>query len=434
MKAEGILLILILLSFTGGFFSACREQKDEVWPEVVIDSPPANSYYTPGDTILLKAVFSDDVTLSYVKVSLVDAYDNPVIAPVSLTPTTNPYQLNAEMVIDDASLKGGIYNLRFQACDGVNTTSKYVKVNLDELERQLLYSVVVTKEGSNQVRILRSDTSDAFHSIYLYQGDYAASDVSTAFGMLFFSGKTMTDLQAFSLTENRILWSVPCEQSPTGHWFETLEFGYPWLFTSQYDGYVRGYDRYGVQQFKSQPVANNFAELISTMQDYVLASLKEYSTDNRQLAVFHVSGGKLLDLQPLNFVPVGFAKAGTNKVFVFGNEGNDGVIAIYDLNESTLAVINRVRGKNIYSVDSMSDNVFYLSAGDELFRYTYLNNSVFPIVPGFENGKITCESLNDKLYVASGNTLFLVNAQNGSVDTSWQFNGELLDVHLVYNK
>lgn len=433
MKSVNLVIFLFFLSLFGGFVS-CREPKDEVWPEVIIEFPTANSYYSPGDTIILKADFSDDITLSYVKISLVDAYDNPVIAPVSITPSSNPYHLDAEMVIDDASLKGGIYNLRFQASDGVNTTSKFVKVNIDELDRKLLFTVVVSVEGSNQVRIQRIDSAGVFQSIYLYQGDYAASAVSNAFGMLFFSGKVITDLQAFNLAENERLWSVPCEQSPTGHWFETLKFSYPWLLVSQYDGYVRGYDRQGVQQFKSQLVANTYAESVFLSGDLVIASLKEYSTANRQLAVFHVSGGKLIDLQSLGFIPVGFGKAGVNKAFVFGNEGSDGVIALYDLNESTLTVINRVRGKTISSVDMMSDNVFYLSAGNELYRYTYLNNSVFPLASGFENGRIACENLKEQLYVASGNKLFLVNAQNGSADTSWQFNDEILDVHLLYNK
>lgn len=433
MKRPGILYFFLFAVNLTVIFS-CNEPKDEVWPEIIINQPDANRFYSPGDTITLEADFSDDATLSFVKVALVDTYNHPILAPVSISPAASQYHLGAELVIDDASLKGGSYNLQFQASDGVNTTSKYVKVNIDEIDRELLYPVVVTSEGTNHVRILRTDSTGVFRSIYMYQGDYAASDVSNAFGLLFFSGKTMADLQAFSLAENKSLWSVPCEQSSTGHWFEMLAYYYPWLLVSQYDGYVRGYDRYGVQQFKSQPVANNFAEQVYMMQDYVIAGMKEYSTDNRQLAVFHVSGGKLLDLQPLDFLPVGFGKAGTNKVIVFGNEGSDGVIALYDFNESTLAVINRLKGETISSVDMMSDNVFYLSAGNELYRYTYLINSAFPLASGYENGKIVCENLSEQLYVASGSTLFLVNAQDGSADTSWQFNGEILDVHLLYNK
>lgn len=433
MKLSGCLCIFLFVVNLTVIFS-CNEPKDEVWPEIVIIQPEANRFYSPGDTIILEADFSDDATLSFVKVALVDTYNHPVLAPVSISPATSQYHLGAELVIDDASLKSGSYNLQFQASDGVNTTSKYVKVNIDEIDREFLFPLVLTSEGTNQVRILRTDSLGVFRSIFLYQGDYAASDVSNAFGLLFFSGKTMADLQAFSLAENKSLWTVPCEQSSTGHWFEKLAYSYPWLLVSQYDGYVRGYDRFGVQQFKSQPVSDNFAEWVYMMQDYVIASMKEYSTNIRQLAVFHVSGGKLLDLQPLDFMPVGFGKAGINKAIVFGNEGNDGVIALYDLNESTLAVINRVKGENISSVDLMSDNVYYLSAGNELYRYTYLNNSVFPLASGFENGRIACENLNEQLYVASGNKLFLLNAQNGSADTSWQFNGMILDVHLLYNK
>jgi hypothetical protein len=433
MRLRGIFVLLIFSLMAGGFF-ACREPKDDVWPEVTVLLPAVNSYYSPGDTILLKAEFSDDVALSFVKVALVDAYNNPVLATVSLVPDSNWYELEAEMVIDDAALKGGIYNLQFQASDGVNTASEYVRVIIDEPERKLLYPIVVTSEGTNQIRILRTDSTGVFRSMYLYQGDYAASDVSTAFGLLFFSGKVVTDLQAFGLAENKTLWSVPCEQSPDGHWFETLRYGYPWLFVSQYDGYVRGYDRYGVQQFKSQEVANNYAELVFLSGNYVLASMKGYVTTNRQLALFHVSGGKLIDLQPLDFVPVGFGDAGTNKAFVFGNDGGDGVIAIYDYVASTLAVINRVKGEKIIDVDNMTENEFYLSAGDEIYHYTYKNNSIIPFASGYQDARVACESVNDQVYVASGNALYLLNAQNGSVDTSWQFGGQVLDVHLMYNK
>lgn len=433
MKFHRLPVFLLLVALVA-VFSGCKEPSDEIWPEITVIQPENNLHYSPGDTIILKANFSDDVSLHYVKVSLVDADNIPVLAPVSVMPVTNPFSLDAEMIIDDASLKGGAYNLQFQTSDGVNVTNKYVRLYIDEPEREFLFPVIFSSSGNSQVRIQRVDTAGVFRTIFLYQGDYAASDISQAFRMLYFSGRSSGDLLAFSLSENKSLWSVPCKQSPSGHWFETLRYSYPWLLVSQYDGFVRGYDRYGVQQFKSQEVANNYACNVTLISDYVLASMRDYSNANYQLALFHVSGGKLMDLLPVGFVPVDFANAGSNKVLVFGNQGSDGVIALYDIVSSNISVINRIRGKNINDMDVMSDKVYYFSARDEIFQYAYTSNSIIPFASGYANARVACENIGRKIYIASGNYLYVLNAWDGSADTSWHFEEPVLDVHLVYNK
>ena len=433
MKHHGLLSVTAIVMMLV-FVISCRENPDETWPQVMVSLPEAGVTFTPGDTIVLKATFSDDRALDFVKATLTDANGLPVLAPVSVAPQTNPYTLDAELVVRDMSLKGGIHNLLFQASDGTNTGSTSVILNINELEREFLYPCVVVADDDDHFSILRTDTAGIFRTLYSYQGDFLASDISSAFKLLFYSGRIVTDVEAFSLAENKWLWSVPCQQSPSGHWFEMLKFAHPWLFVAQYDGYIRAYDRNGIQQFKSQMVANNYADLVNLFGDYVIASMKEYSTSNRQLAVFHVSGGKLLDLQPAGFIPAGFEQLSTNQVLVFGSQGNDGIIAIYDIALGTLSIINRIRNHTIRDFDRMSERVFYLAAGNEILYYTYDNNSVFPLASGYENAHIACENIGGQQYIASGNTLYVLDGITGTVLDSWHFDGTVMDVNLVYNK
>lgn len=433
MLIKAIRWIIILL-IAAAAIQSCKEDPDESWPEVNIISPSSGSDFRVYDTIKVEATFSDDRALESVKVALVGENNTPLTTPVSAVPNSNPYTFRAELIIDDASLTGGTYKLLFQAFDGTNTANTYLTIYLEALPEALLYPVVVTAAGSNQIRIMRTDTNDVFQSLYLYQGDYGGSDVSSAFGQLYFSGKAKADMKAYSLLTNKFLWSVPYEQSMTGHWFEGVQCFYPWVLVSHYDGLIRGYDRNGIQQFTSQPVSNYYPGPAIMISPYIVVSMKEYNSPLYQLAAFHAAGGKLLDLKPVSFTPVGFEPAGAKKVFVFGNLDGDGVIALYDLMNSNLSILKTIMDHSISDVDIMSDNVFYFAAGDEIYCYTYQNNSVIPFAAGYENARISCEKLNGQVYAASGNSLYVLNTPDGSVEKSYLFNDPVLNVHLVYNK
>jgi len=433
MQIKTIRWVIILLIAAAGIH-ACKEDPDESWPEVKIISPSSGSAFHVCDTIIVEATFSDDRALENVKIALVGENSIPLTAPVSAVPNSNPYTFRAELIIDDASLTGGAYKLLFQASDGTNTTNKYLTIYLEELPEELLYPVVVTAVGSNQIRIMRTDTNDVFQSLYLYQGDYGGSDVCSAFGQLYFAGKAKADMKAYSLLTNKFLWSVPCEQSMTGHWFEGVQCFYRWVLVSHYDGLIRGYDRNGIQQFTSQPVSNYYPGPAIMISPYIVVSMKEYNSPLYQIAVFHTAGGKLIDVQPVSFIPAAFEPAGAKKVFIFGNLDGDGVIALYDLVTSNLSVLKTIRDHNINDVDIMSDNVFYFAAGDEIYCYTYQNNSVIPFAGGYENARISCEKLSGQVYAASGNSLYVLNPPDGSVEKTYSFNDPVLNVHLVYNK
>ncbi|HOW30904.1 MAG TPA: hypothetical protein PLP88_05000, partial [Bacteroidales bacterium] len=110
MKHHGLLSVTAIVMMLV-FVISCRENPDETWPQVMVSLPEAGVTFTPGDTIVLKATFSDDRALDFVKATLTDANGLPVLAPVSVAPQTNRYTLDAELVVRDMSLKGGIHNL-----------------------------------------------------------------------------------------------------------------------------------------------------------------------------------------------------------------------------------------------------------------------------------------------------------------------------------
>ena len=97
---------------------SCTKVTDEIDPQIIIESPVEFTSFNLPDTMLIKAVVSDDNNVESIKISVTDENFVTVFGAYSYPPSGNPTNIEDELVIDDVLMESGIYYLKIRVYDG----------------------------------------------------------------------------------------------------------------------------------------------------------------------------------------------------------------------------------------------------------------------------------------------------------------------------
>ena len=134
-----IRFIKIIIVVSCVFISSCSKDKDDVKPTIVVHSPSNMQQINGIDTVQILATISDNSNIEWVKVSLRNSNDIPVLSSITKKPNTTDYELNVMYFFDDIHLASGQYYFDISASDGENTTTKYVDILLNETPKNTQY-------------------------------------------------------------------------------------------------------------------------------------------------------------------------------------------------------------------------------------------------------------------------------------------------------
>ena len=129
----------------------CQPDADEIPPVVIVDTPVENQSVQVPETLKVRAAISDEKALCQVAVTLLDANQIPVAAPISQSVEGSRFNLEVDYPITDLYLESGTYYLRISAFDGTNQGKALVALALGGVPKMLQEVVVVTQTGTNQL-------------------------------------------------------------------------------------------------------------------------------------------------------------------------------------------------------------------------------------------------------------------------------------------
>jgi hypothetical protein len=434
MNKNHFCILFMLLTFTTVILQACDTKDDSVIPEISVIEPSSGKTYENGDTISVYAVFSDNVQLNTVEFSLVDRDNKPMLPTISLVPGQNPFTLQGDYIIDDPMLPGGTYQLRFRASDGVNVTNHFVGIQIHELERHMLYPIIVTHPEPGKWLAYRLTNNGEWMEFCTHTGDYSGSAVNSPASLFYMCGIIQSDLTAIKLPGGATVWSVKPRFHQSQRWFEGITFSYPNLYVSCAEGNIRAYNETGNEIYKSETYTNAFPRLSVLTKNFVISSFKDAFSNNKFLIAFHNTGGAMIYNRFVQTDVACLLHTGSDKVLVLGNSSGQGEISLYNGADNSLVPLHSFYEGTFYKAVAMDNDNYMISTSAGLYRYQLSINSLTPFALKAINGNIACDNNAQVVYAATGKMLEVYDFPGASLVESYPLPDTALDLHLVFNK
>jgi hypothetical protein len=416
------------------FIQGCGDEEDDVYPEISVSQPLSGENFENGDTISFQATFSDNAKLQSVEIVLVDKNNIAVLPNLSLVPDKNPFIVKGTYIISDPLLPGGVYQLRFRASDGTNVTNHFVDIQIYEMDRQLLYPLIVTHPENSRWTAYRLTVANTWKEIFSHTGDYLGSAVNSAASQFYTCGIAQSDLTAVKLPEGGFLWNVKPEIHQSLRWFEGITFNNNMLYISCAEGNIRGYDKTGNEIYKTETFKNAIPSLSVTTKNYVVAYFRDNFSNSNMLIAFHNEGGKMIHNKFILTGPIGLHHLNNDKVLVFSNSNEEGEISIYNGMDNTFGSLYKFLEGTFFETAALDSDNFIISGSSGLFWYRMSKNSLISIAPDLINCQIACDPVDQLIYASHNSMLNVLDFSTASVIQSYTLPGPVVDLHLVYNK
>lgn len=423
------LILLIQVCIAG-----CKETEDDQYPEISVLSPSAGTVFQNGDTIYFKAVCSDNTTMVSISLQLVDKDNKPALKTLFTSASTNPFTFEGSYILDDPQMRGDLYYLRFQCSDGINVTNQFTQIQILESNPELLYPIIVTQPEASSWNAYRLLADGKWRKFATHTGDYCGSAVNSAASQFYFCGKYQSDLQAVKMPDGAPAWNVKPGFSPHFRWFEGIVSEQTYVYTSCYEGNIRGYDNTGNEKYKSETFLSAYPHISVLTNNFVIGSfINDYNT-NKYLIVFHNEGGKMIYNKFITENIVGLLHTTSDKVLLFSNKNQTGSISVYNGADNTLSPLKVIPEGTIFDVAEMSSDYYFISTSAGIFLYRYSKNSISTFTNKTINSPIACDPLEKQLYVGMNQHFDIYTYPSGELVLSLNTPETVIDLHLLFNK
>lgn len=414
-------------------YVSCNKEQENPLPTAAITAPLAGTTYVAGDTITVIADLADDETLKSARLVLNDKEGRPVLAPIEVGISSNPYHLALSYPISDLSLATGTYELQLTVSNGKSSSNTFRSIQIFSLPVEFLYPIVITQPSANLTYAYMFGQQD--DSLILSRnGDFLGAALNPARKQLYISGISQSGLEAWSLQENKLLWNIPAKLLPHNHWFEHLQSDPPYILSSQYEGEIKAYDAGGGTLFSSQSVPAFYPVFSKIQGTYLLANLREYSAERYAIAWYYVPGGTLRQLISPTPRMLAIFPLNQSQSLCFGNQSGKGTIQKLDISAGTLTDLHDFGGERIIQAATMDSDNYLLAGEHHIYWYRYSQNSLVEFVKNTAVSCLECETVNRLVYTASGSVMKIYSFPEGLLAGTRDMNEPIADILMLYNK
>lgn len=421
-----LISLLLLVSIS------CKKVTDEIDPEIIIEFPIEYTSFNVPDTMLIKAVVSDDNQVESIQIAITDENFVTVFGAYSYPPNGNPTNIEDELVIDDILMESGVYYLKIRVFDGVNSKNAFRKIYINEVPRKLKRLVVISK-NTGSLSIQSIDSTFSLSTLYTVNGSFEVSEINSRHQLLYIAGKYYDHLKAFNLNTNEEEWMIEGKNYPPLPYFRYLYFNND-LYVSSCDGEIRAYNENLTNVVTAVMQENLIPGLCYQHGEYIISEAIETTGSHSYLLSFFAVSGSLYYKLLVDMDVIGIFTKDENKVYVIGNKQNDGGVYVYDVYSNEIDEIRSFTGEKVIASEFIDNNNLFLAFDDGVYQYTYSNNSLTPFVENSVAQTICFDELGNILYIAESNKVSSYTYPQGSQVNSVEVTKEILNMHLHYNK
>lgn len=415
---------------------SCKKDVDERGPEIKFNTPIENQTFNVYDYVTVNATVTDEVKLSSVSVSLLDASQNYAHVTLPVTVSSPSMTVNMAYLLDNIHLESGIYYIKISASDGENDSHKFQKIYLVAVPKVLNSIYVVSNTGSSQTNLSTIDaTFSAIIPYHTFSGDYLASSVSSydqqAYVCGNFTGNFTGHVLAFNSPKFIIAPITSSNPYFTGYYSDVRD-----VYVARYDGNIKGYNYAGGLIYNATALSGYYAQHMCFNNGQLIAEEKEIFTSIKKLVTYYATGSVEKNCALTQDV-VAFCEMNSTNVFVFGNIAGQATIELFDRINNNLwspYPFSLASGSLLSALKLDSDTYLLGHSNGTIYKYQYSLNSVTTYLTGYTAVKLKYDELNDKLYVVEANKVTTFDLATLSQVNTINSTETILDLHLLYNR
>jgi hypothetical protein len=414
---------------TAVFFHSCEKNEDTLRPVIRFELPAENLLIKAGDTVRVKAIVNDNEVVRSIKLSLVNSSSIPETTPLYIYPDSREAILDVMYPIDNMEIPSGDYYLLITASDGYNQKNGTRPVKIAEPDIEILNYIMVKRLNSSVTRVEVAGSSFNTDTVFNIQKPYGLSDISSKYGLLYFSSKSPSKLYALNTFNYLEEWGrdaiIPYPE------FIHSEMG-EYLFLSSGNGSITGYDSEGGNVFQTDARDGYYPQVFHVSGDYVVASQKSRNGSNPFLVIYYVSSG--FERNQIQVTEDITAISSSGEQFIlFMNSGLNGVVKSLDVDELIYTELSILENINIIDAIRLNDNSFLVATVEGIFEYElYLNRFTFfsDLVPDL----LEYDVLFGQLFATRDKDLISLDLSSGQQQIVHQSADPILNFHILYNR
>ncbi len=408
MYARGLPLLMIALLLLGG----CRkEELDEQGPSIQIIAPGNSTSLQIPDTLEITVQVSDERIVQTVWISLGDVNGVPIAPTVTVAVNSSSATIQRNIAVTDPTITSGNYSLAVRASDGVNTTSAFRSVSVQEAPLRLRAIFVASPEGTISQIDSIGDVSE-FTSI----PDMSLIEINSFTQHLFVAGDPFDPLQVFALHESAQSWQIQNQNAQPGPYFTSL-FTDPTdgrTYVCSNDGAIRGYDGNGITLFNAQAITGHLPYAGAVVGDRFISEQKPISIGENRLASHTYNSGDLLVSYGLDADALRIFALNDQQMLLFGERNGQGLIQQWNTFQGGNSDLRIFTEGAITAVSAISNVSFIIALPNRIVRYDQPSNSATDLLFLSAND-VAFDRANGSVLIASGQQILVVDPNNASI-------------------
>jgi len=412
--------------------SSCKNDTDNQIPVIEITSPFEGQEFFVPDSIHVSGSISDDNNVKSLQVGLVNTQFVSVIPILYMFPESTNYELEIELPIAGNDIETGNYYVYIRAEDENNFKNKYQSIHITGVPKVLEKIIVLTYKDATKIGVSAVDADNNVVPLFEVTGDYASSETDSKNRLLYISGNSTFDIQTYNLDTKEMTWQRAAFPPLPVHENNCFYFD-EHLYASYASYYIYGFRYNGSMVFNTTIEESKLPSRIMKFQDFLLADLQSKTGGFSYIATYYASTGAEKQRVQTTYKVVDFHDAGENKVLVIGNENNDGVVWQFDPYLNKQSFLKNVAGKILCSVKLANDD-YLIGTINSVFLFTTNFLTLEEILPGTVVNVLRYEPVNQKIYAAGVNQIFIYNYPEIKIQNAITISDGILNMHLFYNR
>lgn len=415
-------------------FNSCnKDLSDESIPTIYIASPSQGQYFSVGDTIYIQGNVSDNNSLTNISISLNDDNNISTGNSINLNLNSGNYVLNEKLILDNTQMASGKYSLAITANDGINSTSKFVELNINEFPKRRNGFVLFSNNGTS-TNIVKLDSLNNASILYNVNGDFLNGVVNSINQEVISSGNLSGNLTAYNLSTGMISWSLNNNASGFAH-FTGLAANENHTFVGFFNQNIQSYLKSGIPNFNAQALTNFYTEQLSVHNGSLLVTEQKHKTIAEiRLVAYYLATGLEKQNTIINEDVIDMYSLSNNELVVFTNNTINGKIQVFDIAQNSIWQPFPLNAGLIEDCTEISLGKYLIIQNGDLILVNYNNFTKTIYLSGINAQKVKYDYLTNQLGVISGSELSVYDYSSKIKMTSYINSEAISDFDIWYNK
>lgn len=380
------------------FIFACKEDKDENPPQIVIESPDENTTAEVGSSFLVKAHIQDDEGIESVSLSLINTNTKvPVEGTRTFRPDGKSYEINYQFTLTTPQMESGAYYFEVVAKDKDNKASAFRSVFVNQVPRILKGILLATKNsGSTHIKVLEVNQSNARDMASL-SVPIKSAVLNNLYQQLWIIPKGSNNVQLFDLNEEIATHSISAPLSPQNDAFAQAKLNENLLYLADYSGLINAYSPNLSDRFTYNSSGQTYVENFDIFQDRIFIAEQGNGVSGSLLQSIWKASGGVIESANVSRDILEIIVLDKDVALLFSNQSGNTIIEEFFFFNASLVSMASISNELIFDAIQLSQNNFIFASRQAVYHFDYRWKNLSTIMVGNVKSISFDESRNEFL-------------------------------------